>query len=514
MFQTNVPVTAEGFFDRSGELEELERRMQALRRGDPSWVAILGPRKIGKTSLLLELSRRTLDPTFVFVILDSFEYFPLSWEIFRAYGLRCLDAFFAGEIGASLEALVRQPAPFRAALQRSMEFARLDAATRSTVLELPDRRADIELAREVLRWPERLAEVRDCRVVVAWDEFQELASLAVGRGGVDPFPLLRSVWQRHRRVTYFVSGSSRAMLTELVTSERSPFFQHFSLMELSPFGPEDAASLLTKGAPEDRPVPGAVAQRAVEILGGHPFYLQLLGERLTSYDPPYDDATLKEALQGLIFSRTGRLALYFEQRFRSLVGRAGTLAATLNALADGPLRLSEIARAVGAPPGGTKRYLERLAEAIDPTQDRRYRIADPTFALWLRWRRPGGTVVPMSVIGDEAERSVADQLAAYGFDLVYQSRASRGAFDLLATRGVHQLGIQVKRTRLPLRFSKVAWKRMKAEGDRLGWHWVVAAVSVAGETVFLDPGLGRHGKEVRLPSAAAIDNLLKWLDER
>ena len=41
----------------------------------------------------------------------------------------------------------------------------------------------------------------------------------------------------------------------------------------------------------------------------------------------------------------------------------------------------------------------------------------------------------MSVVGDVAEQAVARFLAALGFDLVYQSRASRGAFDILALRG-------------------------------------------------------------------------------
>ena len=38
----------------------------------------------------------------------------------------------------------------------------------------------------------------------------------------------------------------------------------------------------------------------------------------------------------------------------------------------------------------------------------------------------------MTIVGDEAEQAVAAFLAGLGFDLVYQSRASRGAFDLLA----------------------------------------------------------------------------------
>ena len=139
-------------------------------------------------------------------------------------------------------------------------------------------------------------------------------------------------------------------------------------------------------------------------------------------------------------------------------------------------------------------------------------MADPVFGMWLRWRTPGGAAIPMTVVGDEAERAAAEALARLGFDLVYQSRASRGAFDLLATRGARQLGVQVKRTELPAHVGIVAWNRMRAESTRLGWQWVIAAVTPGGAVHFLDPRKARARRGVTLTSSAAIDNLLLWLD--
>lgn len=123
-------------------------------------------------------------------------------------------------------------------------------------------------------------------------------------------------------------------------------------------------------------------------------------------------------------------------------------------------------------------------------------------------------MVPMSVIGDEAEQAVARELSATGFDLVYQSRASRGAFDLLATRAAAQLGVQVKRSSLPLRFTKAEWSRMTAEAAKLTWRWVVAAVAPDGTISILDPGKAKRGREVRLDASATIENLLQWIDRK
>jgi len=252
----------------------------------------------------------------------------------------------------------------------------------------------------------------------------------------------------------------------------------------------------------------------VQIVGGHPFYLQLLGESLTAQPPPYDEGSLKQAVQELLFSSTGRFSLYLEKGYQALVGQSTYLAAALQALAWRPQRLSEIGRAIGALSGSTVRYLERLQDAVQRREDGRYELTDPTFGLWLRWRQPGGMIVPMSVIGSKAELLVARHLARMGFDLIYQSRASRGAFALLATRAASQLGLQVRRSPLPLRIPRPAWERMDAEAERLGWRWVVAAVSPPpdDEVRVRDPARARLGKEVRLGEEATIPNLLRWLD--
>ena len=116
------------------------------------------------------------------------------------------------------------------------------------------------------------------------------------------------------------------------------------------------------------------------------------------------------------------------------------------------------------------------------------------------------------MIGDAAERDVATVLAQLGFDLVYQARASRGAFDLRATRGPLQLAIQVKQSALPLSFRRAHWQRMAADAKRLGWRWAVASVDPAGATHFLDPAKARRGQAVRLGKPAIIENLVAWLD--
>jgi AAA+ ATPase superfamily predicted ATPase len=515
VFTSHHPARDDGFRDRRAEVARLDAAVDLLRAGRPKWIALIGPRKIGKTSLLGEVARRRRDPALAFVLYDVFEAAPPSIEVVRTLALRAADQALGAALGASLEALAPRPGDYRAVLAGAAAFARLPPAVRTTLLELPDAALDAARVRACLELPEQLAAALGLHVVVAIDEFQELTGVTVGagRGKGDLVPLLRAVWQHHRRVAYVISGSAPTMLLELVTSERSPFFHHFEVMELGPFAEADAIALLVDDAPPGRAIPPAVARRAVALFGGHPFYLQLLGEALTAQPGAIDEPALKQAVGDLLFSSTGRLALYFTAEYQRLVGRSASLAAVLAALAPGPLRLGELATAIRAATGAAAAYVGRLGDAVVRDGDH-HRIADPVFARWLAWRAPGGAAVPMATIGDEAERRVADELARLGFDLVYQSRASRGAFDLLATRGTAQLGVQVKRTKLPASVAAAAWKRMRAESARLGWDFVVAAVTPDDVVHFLDPARIGAGGAPRLRATAAIDNLLAWLDER
>lgn len=518
MFLSSIPATASAFFNRTAERARIREAVAQLEAGAPRWLCLVGPRKVGKTSLLLEVARdrqaTAKSSGTRFVVADVLDAMPVSLDFFRMLALQVVDALLSLEAGTSLRSLALDPAAYRSALSGAPSFASLPTDVRSFLLELPVQVASTPgFVRTCLDLPEQLATALGRRIVIAIDEFQELASLASGRKATVSLPLMRSVWQRHKHVGYIVSGSARSLMVDLATSEHSPFFQHFTLMDVGPFSEQDSVGLLLHASADRGPIDKDLAAQVYRTIGGHPFYLQVLGEAMTeTAEAAPDERTLKESLQQELFSRTGRLALHFANEFQRLVGRATTLAATLDCLAQGPQRLTDVARTIGAPTGATLNYIERLGDAVVRTEQGLHALSDPVFGLWLRWRQPGGTVVPMTLVGDEGERAAAGHLARLGFELVYQSRGSKGAFDLLATRAAAQLGVQVKRKDLPLRFGKSEWDRMEADARRYGWLWAVAAVDVDGHVVVLDPARARHGANVTLDEKATIDNVLRWLD--
>lgn len=511
MFRSNLPVTDTGFHDRTDELERLLEAFDSLREGAPRWLAIIGPRKVGKTSLLLEAARRTRSGI-AFAMVDAFEFEPLDLEVFRVLAVRALDALVGDEAGESLARQLHDPTAFRALLHRAPSLDKLDKTLRASLDRLPDEPASANSVRRWLQLPEELCRALERRLLLAIDEVQELSSLT--RLRFSPYPVMRAIWQRHQHVAYVISGSSPTMLRELVTSKDSPFFMHFTLFELGVFSREDAVKLLVGASPPGRRISREVARRVVEVMGTHPFYLQMAGEALTGGAEPPSLDSLKAVLQSLVFSRTGRLGLFFEREHVRAVGNSSTTAAALSAVARlGPLRLSDVARAIGSSAPATKEYLRRLGDVVRRDEEQRYRVSDPLFGAWVRWREPEGTAVPMTLIGNEAEKAVAERLARMGFDLIYQSKASRGAFDLLALRGAAQLGLQVKHGAPPVRFSKSEWHRMQADAARFGWKWAVAVAGNDGEVTLLDPARAIIGKQVRLDETARIANALRWLDD-
>ncbi len=516
MFSASTPASSDGFFDRHQELARLEDAIDKLQRGAPKWLCLVGPRKVGKTSLLRELERRTRARSRApgFVVVDVFETMPVSLEVFRLLAIQAVEVLLARDAGRSLAAEADVPQAWRAALLQSARFRGLPGDLQTLVGELTTTPLEGLGLAAVLNLPERLAVALDAWLVVALDEFQELAALSGTRGRPEVMSLLRSVWQRHRRTTYFVSGSARNTLMELATSEGSPFFQHFEVMEVKGFDEAHAVELLVD-ASSDGPqrITPALAARIFAVVGGSPFYLQIVGEAVAE-EAGRADVRLRSALQRVLFSETGRLSLYFGNEFQRLVGRATTLAATLNALAQGPRTLTEVANAIHGSAAAAVGYLQRLSDAVVKRPDGKWQLADAIFGLWLQWRQPGGSVLPMKLVGDEAELAVAQLLARLGFELVYQSRGSRGAFDLLATRGARILAVQVKRSPLPLRFEKAAWGRMEADASRYGWQWLIAQVSPEGQVQLLDPAKATRRGGVSLPQSAVLERPLDWLERR
>ncbi len=511
--ETSTPVTKGQFFDRSAELARLGALVDDAQAGVRRWLALTGHRKVGKTSLLLELSRRHAD-TVAMPYVDC-------WEV-RADPLHFLCRTVRALVGAvvrrrgaeaqvgSLETGVGGRLPTKAVqgLAR-LGLASVDEAARIHE-EIRSGAADIETIRRVFDLPGQLAAEQGEPLVVILDEFQELGRLSRLRrlGGRidDVFGLLRSAWQQQEGVSYLVAGSRISLLRQILTEEDSAFFQHFEMVRLGPFAREDTLGML-----EATSSLGVAAGRSetvsdvLDLLGDHPFYVRILVQELRGgaadggVELPELERAVREAVEATLFDENGRLALFFEQRYRAVVGDSSTLESVLRGFAD-PCRITDVAKQLHVPTGAVSTAVKALLrkDALVRLPDGRYGLSDPTFALWVKRQVDFRQAMPPLLVGTESEKRVARRLSADGFSGVYQSRASRGAFDLLALHDTRVLGLQVKTTRLPYQLPRQEEARLQADAARLGLQPVLALV-VSGEVRFYDlrrdAGTGRRVRE-------------------
>jgi len=449
-------------------------------------------RKSGKTSLLLEFLRR-ISREVLGIRVDCWRVRSDASELFAQLGSALLDRFVTS---GGLAGVVPLPGSARteAGLAECIGAAR--GRVPPVVLE------GMEMLRELARGehtvalyegladlPERLATETGEPTVVAIDEFQELDRLVRprrgGLGGADIYALLRSRWQEHRRVMYVVAGSRTTALRALLMDRDAPFFHHFTPLDVGVFSLPDARLLLeTRLVGSGLSAPDRVVEGLIDAVGTLPFYLQVVGATLvdlTVRGTPLDQAAVRLAVDRCLFRPDGVLNMLFRNQFDRVVGRSGMLARTLLALVE-PAGLGELAARLAIPSGAAGTYVRRLnnEDMVLKGDGGAYRVADPCMALWLRGQDDLGGVSPPSIIGDASERRVSDELSALGFRLVYQSRGSRGAFDLLALHQGHEVAIQVKTGDPPCSIPAAQVRRMQHEAEAMGW---VPLVALAGSTL-------------------------------
>lgn len=237
--------TLDMYFGRVHELNEIT----AFLKGNQS-VSIVGPRKIGKTSLLFHLLR--IETRTQFEMTEDTLFCYLDSEVLGDIDIEQVFGEFANEMEASLE---------------EMGIEGETALTRA--IETPSR----------LAWERALRRLnqRGLRVVFILDEFERLSTNT--NLDVNFFNALRSAAGRYQLA--FITASAHPLI-QLTYSGRSqeilssPFFNIFAPKFLGLLPEEEARQLITEPAKkEGTPFTAEIANFIYQLVGGHPLALQV-----------------------------------------------------------------------------------------------------------------------------------------------------------------------------------------------------------------------------------------------
>jgi len=257
-FPVGGPVPAADLVGREAYLRRLVERLE-----DGNHVLAAGPRRIGKTSIILEALRRLRRRGAHTAYVDC-----LGTTSLRGLGERLADAVLQNLSG----------------VERSFEQAKAIAAGMHPTVKVKYEHVELalELARETnaqrffegaLDLPQGLARRTGKRVVVVFDEFQ-----AAGRLGPRVFDVMRARFQAHRGTSYAFLGSEQGILEELFSAKGRAFYRFAVPLDLADAGghrfgidPDDwLAYLRAKFAAKGISIDDASVDRLLDGTGGHP----------------------------------------------------------------------------------------------------------------------------------------------------------------------------------------------------------------------------------------------------
>ena len=257
-FPVGGPVPASDLVGR-----EAYMRRATARLGDGDHLLIAGPRRIGKTSVILEVLRRLRRSGALTAYVDC-----LGATDVRGLGERLAAALLAALEGreGGLEDARAIAGGMRA--RGRIRYEHLDLVM-PVLRETAGQRA-FEAAVDL---PRAVAARAGKRVVVALDEFQD-----AGRLGPRVFDVMRSRFQMHRGVAYAFLGSEEGILEQVFGEKGRPLYRFAVAHDLAEAGghrfgidPADWQAYLHRKFGQKRiAVHETEIDRILDLTGGHP----------------------------------------------------------------------------------------------------------------------------------------------------------------------------------------------------------------------------------------------------
>jgi uncharacterized protein len=258
LFPVGGPVAAGDLVGREPYL-----RSTATRLLEGEHLLIAGPRRIGKTSVIIEVLRRLRRRGAVTAYVDCL----------GTTDVRGLAERLASSLLASLEGKDGALEDARAIASGLRPRGRIRYEHLELVLPLVRETAAQRAFETGLDLPRAIAQRTGKPVVVAFDEFQ-----AAGRLGPRVFDVMRSRFQAQRGVAYAFLGSEEGILEELFGEKGRPLYRFAVAHDLAEAGghrfgidPADWHAYLVRKLRQKRiAIAEREADRIIDATGGHP----------------------------------------------------------------------------------------------------------------------------------------------------------------------------------------------------------------------------------------------------
>jgi AAA+ ATPase superfamily predicted ATPase len=324
--------------------------------------ALIGHRRIGKSTILGEV-RRQIGKKLITAYVDfgEFRYSPvdlaekLTEELTHAY-YNTLPT--TSKIASKVKSALTQLSEIKRV--RARFIAGIDEQGSPIIAIDPyvkDRDENYRKAlTDVFEYANKISEASGRKVVIIIDEFQHIIEYKKFSDLKNILDVIRAILERRKNVSFIVSGSRIHYLRNILAEGGSPLFGHFIILEIKELAKNYAVELFLKSQPA---ASKQDAERAFDLVGGHPFYLVMLGHAYKKTE------SLTDTYQELLTSTTGALYIYVNYIVTEDLGsdyKSTAYWKILVSLSTGEKTVSDIAKDASLKMTGLPKFLTKLIE--------------------------------------------------------------------------------------------------------------------------------------------------------
>ncbi len=379
IFMVGGEVEPPFFIGRDEEIEKIKLDILTSAQNN----VIIGPRRIGKTSLLRNLKLSVKDDV-IFTLINCREMVSIS-DFFRITTKQLLEAYeekhkikgiskkfaqiFKGKITAAYGSLSEIGGSIEHVGGIYLKFR-------------DDNLNEQDLIAETFEFIDHFSKEKEVPIVLCFDEFQELRKF-----NDSIFNVLKSRMDSQPNVRYIFSGSSISLLHDVFLKPDSPLYLMAAKMQLKPIKEEYIGKYIRQRLGiQNIQISDQALNNICTVTGGFPFYFQKLGFMV------YQDAILenKEKIEStdVDASFCAMLAEFdseFESRYIDKFSEQQKN--ILKHLSKEKFRrLSHIAKDMQTPASSLTSSMSDLQNTmiIEKSKDGVYGIIDNVFRIWLK----------------------------------------------------------------------------------------------------------------------------------
>jgi len=382
---TLMEAEGELFVNREQIVDEMVKTLSDphLRMG----FALYGSRRIGKSSIFLEVRRRLKKkPRIVPVYFNLWELYQRTLTEFNQEISKRILQEYGPLLGLKHNLTELKGLP-RKAMHAILKHLKLEINLVDDIGVLLTYREESEpdpnSIKTVLRLVERLAKKTNTRCVLMLDEFPTITELKCGtKIGEGVIGMIRAIHARQKHTLLCIAGSSKSTMDSAVLSPTSPFYRQFIIKEIKPLEKKYVSEIITRNI--DWEITKEAIDRIYEFTNGIPYYVQFIGRHI--YMSRKSQIT-KDDLDDIIedfLKQEGDLLLTRDLEVLS----PGEIALLEAMIQGGTGRISELAKINRERISNTYTTVRELLKkgVIEKKSRGCYEFTDPIFRKWLRKR--------------------------------------------------------------------------------------------------------------------------------